>query len=533
MIYSNPQVMKKIRIISLILVLIFAVSCFVGCGKKDAAATGSNKVIWYVTGVEEPDNQEVFKLANERIKEETGGLYIEFKYIDDAQYDLQFSAGDEFDLILCPDHKGYWQNVEKGAFQEITEEDFKTYAPYIWENGQEYLDVSKWDGKYYCVPGFRKYAPDRTLVARGDYMDKYGIESLDTIDDISEFLLAGAKDKSHNIVPFNCDGNNPWMIFNMWASDWGWACPGSLSFGSHYYFDTNKDDFKIFLMVDRAETKQFSEDIKEWYDSGVFSKSVLSNATTGEEAFRNGKSLLAWTSSPSAANNIWREIPKIPGADKWDVRFYSMYSKQQRAYNYMNTAVGISRTSKNKANALRVLDTIYANKDIYRLLCNGIEGKDYTNDANGYQANLESNYSAPNLGITNDEHKFTTKYDYPYAEALVEELAGKTIADPLVNCPITSDGDFASMKVKLDDVFAEYSKPRMYGAVANVDEALKKEKAALKAADIDKFVKHVQNQVDKFVADHPDAMENFYASRKAVQAYNKANPNKTNPKDYK
>ena len=248
--------MRKFRIISFVLVLVLAASLFAGCGndtKKKAVTGGNKEVVWYVLGTEEPDNQKVFELVNEKIKEKTDGLYIKFKYIDDSQYDLQFSAGDEFDLILCPDHKGYWQNVEKGAFLEITEDDFKTYAPYIWENGQEYLSVSKWDDKYYCVPGFRKYAPDRTLVARGDYMDKYGIESLDTIEDITDFLMAGAKDKSHNIVPFNCDGNNPWMIFNMWASDWGWACPGSLSFGSHYYFDTNKDDFKIFLMVDRKE----------------------------------------------------------------------------------------------------------------------------------------------------------------------------------------------------------------------------------------------------------------------------------------
>lgn len=39
-------------------------------------------------------------------------------------------------------------------------------------------------------------------------MDKYGIESLDTIDDVDEFVMAAAKDKSHNIVPFNAPGGN-------------------------------------------------------------------------------------------------------------------------------------------------------------------------------------------------------------------------------------------------------------------------------------------------------------------------------------
>ena len=62
--------MKKIRILSLILILVLAASLFVGCGKKEEAATGSDKVIWYVIGTEEPDNQKVFELVNNRIKEE-------------------------------------------------------------------------------------------------------------------------------------------------------------------------------------------------------------------------------------------------------------------------------------------------------------------------------------------------------------------------------------------------------------------------------------------------------------------------------
>ena len=119
------------------------------------------------------------------------------------------------------------------------------------------------------------------------------------------------------------------------------------------------------------------------------------------------------------------------------------------------------------------------------------------------------------------------------AYEFVKELAGKTIADPLVNCPITSDGDYASMKVKLDDVFAEYSKPRMYGAVPNVDEAIKKEKDALLVAKVDKYIKIVQKQVDEFNAAHADSRETFKKEIEAAKEYKKQNPHKVNPKDYK
>ena len=147
----------------------------------------------------------------------------------------------------------------------------------------------------------------------------------------------------------------------------------------------------------------------------------------------------------------------------------------------------------------------------------------------------EKTYNAPWVSIRNTEFDFTTKYDYPYAEDLVQELKSKTVNDPLVNCPIqTGDKvDTQAMAVRLDDVYKEYSMPRLYGAVDNVDAAIKKEKEALKVAGIDKYLKFVQTQVDTYVEEHPEAMEQFRENREAVNAYLKANPNKTNPKDYK
>ena len=71
----------------------------------------------------------------------------------------------------------------------------------------------------------------------------------------------------------------------------------------------------------------------------------------------------------------------------------------------MNCAVGISRTSTNKANALRVLNAMYEDQQLYRLLCDGIEGEHYTNDENGYAKVLDAKYAPPAHGIVNDAHK--------------------------------------------------------------------------------------------------------------------------------
>ena len=522
--------MKKLRLISLVLVLVLMVGVFAGCKKGS-----SDKVIWLVSGTEGPDTPEVINKVISRIKEETG-LTVEFKYIDDSQYDLQFSSGEPFDLVWAPDWKGYWQNVEKGAFAEITEEDYKKYAPYIWENGKKYLEASKFDGKYYGIVGIRDYSPDRLLVARGDLMDKYGIDALNTIEDVDKFVNAVADDKTNDgaLLAFNAPGNAPWMIFNMWASDWGWGGVGSLSFGEHIYYDTDEDYQKLFVAIDRPEVKEYSENVKGWYDKGIFSKSILSNETSAEEALKNGKSALAWTSSPSSANALYKEL-QADERKSYDVRFYSMYARQQRMYGYMNSNTSINAKSKNKEGALKVMNAVYANEDIYMLLTKGIEGKHYefSKDGGFIDLNTDASYQGPVISISNDAYNVTTDYVYPYAEDLVAELKGKSLEDPLVNCVVAAPDEIAVIKTQLSEVFSEYCFARMYGAVDNVDKAIANEKKALKAAGIDKWLAHNQKCVDEYVKNNPEAIKRYEEGKKKVAKWNEEHPTKTNPKDYK
>ena len=72
---------------------------FAGC--RGTGGTGDKELTWIVVGTEAADNPEVFKLFNERLKEETG-LTVKFEYIATEQYDLKFAAGDAFDIVYCP-----------------------------------------------------------------------------------------------------------------------------------------------------------------------------------------------------------------------------------------------------------------------------------------------------------------------------------------------------------------------------------------------------------------------------------------------
>ena len=125
------------------------------------------------------------------------------------------------------------------------------------------------------------------------------------------------------------------------------------------------------------------------------------------------------------------------------------------------TMTGISITSKHPEKAFELIKLVNTDKELYNLICNGIEGKHYELNENGEFTRTNENYSAPSLGIVNQAYQFPTKYDYPYAQDLVDELANISVYEPLVNLPALSDDNLATIEVKLTDILGEYSTPRM------------------------------------------------------------------------
>ena len=483
------------RIFGLLLAAALVCTMLGGCGKS--SATGDNEIMYYFYGSEMPDTAMVIEKVNDILKEKTG-ITIKYKFLTSDNYDLVLSSGEKYDLISAPDWLGYWENVEKGAFAQISEEDLKNNAPYIWENGRKFINAAKYEDKIYGIPGINEYSPDRCYVARGDLMDKYGIEALNSVDDVERYLTAVAENEP-DLIPFDMPGTTPYFMLNMWASDWGWAAVGTLSFGEHVYFRLDDPERKLFIAAEQPESREFTQKMKEWREKGFFSKSVLSNKTNSEDSFKNGRSALAWTANPTSCNAIWKEFQK-DDRKAWDVRFYPVYSKTQRMYNYLNSVVAISAFSENKDKALRVLNEIYSNEELYQLMVYGIEGVHYKNLGNGNKENLVTDrYGNPGSGIVNQNFKLEDELVFPGADELVAKLESYRVFDPIINCNMDYS-DLREIKLALDEVYKTYTTPRCYGAIDDVDQALESEISALKKAGIDKYLEIVQKRLDEYAA---------------------------------
>ena len=481
--------------IGILLVMAMCIGLCTGC--KGGAA--DNELTYYITATERPDTPGIVEKIQNILLEKTG-YKVNFEYLSQEAYDLTISSGEEFDLIYAPDWLNYWSNAEKGAFMEITDEELKKYVPYVWENAGDTIDVTKLKGTRYGIAAISRYASDRCLVARGDLMEKYGIEDLNSIENIEKFLDA-VKANEPDMIPFDIPGNAPWHNLAMFAYDWGWAPVGGLSFGEHVYYDLDDPEHKLFIAVEKPEMLEFTKIMKRWNDKGFFSKSVLSNKTNSLDSFRAGRTALAFTSDPMQNEQVWAELSADDRAS-WNIRFFSRFHNRQQMYNYTNNIVSISATSKKKEACLKVINELYSNEELYKLFTYGEEGKHYKVNEDGTMTSLpgDENRGSLNLGIVNDAYKLDTKLTFPGNEALVKRLFDIRELNPSVNMA-KSDENVREISVSLSEVYSQYTTPRMYGVLQGTEEeTLKKELDQLKKAGIDEYIADLQTQLDEYYA---------------------------------
>ena len=487
---------KMKRVLGLVLVVVMCASLLCGCfGGSD---TEDNTLVWCTTGKETQRTQEVLAKVNEILLEKTG-YQVEFRYLSTQAYDLAVSSGEDFDLAQAPDYLNFWSNAAKGAFAEITDEDLKENAPYIWETGKEALNFVKLDGVRYSIPRLGSSYTTRCLAFRGDIMDKAGLEKIDTFEEIEKYLDY-VKANYPDMIPFDAEGNVPYNFVSMIATENRWSPIHSASYATPVYFDLDDPEHKLFIAAEQPEMLELTETMKRWNDKGFFSKSVLSNKTHSIDSFKSGRSGMAFVANPAECQRVWAELSKDDRA-AWDVRFYSRNQGCLLEGSVAGSMVAIGANTKKKEAALKVLNECYSNKELYRILTQGgIENVDWKELEDGsieYITALESlAWFAP--GVKNYSLDFNQTYTFPGSEELIADMASRAESSAAINMPKNEDG-VREILVAMTEVWNQYSTPRCYGIMTkSPEETLKEEVQMLKKAGIDTYIEELQKQLDAF-----------------------------------
>jgi putative aldouronate transport system substrate-binding protein len=337
----------------------------------------------------------MLEVLNARLKEQANAeldmFFIEWTDWQ-TQYNIQLLSGDDnVDLIgTATDWLFAWENATKGAFLPLSEEMLKANAPKTWAQVEAdgHWDLTKLpDGKIYFIPedNYTQYT-NHGFFYRGDWAKEAGFENgeITKFEDFTKYF---------EWVKANKPDAYPWDVSKATEAPLTGYIQGHTDFqtlqglmaGNYAPFDTKASD--PYTVTSRyMEGDALIEAAmlaKQWNEIGVWREDALNYDGEPREQFYAGLSGADQHHTQTFVNDIvYNMNQKQPGSDP---KFFYWGQENGNFFKDIAThgAMAVSANSRNPEKALQVYDLIRNDKEIYMLFNYGIEGVDYTLDANG------------------------------------------------------------------------------------------------------------------------------------------------------
>ncbi len=501
--------MKK-KILSMVLAAAMLIGVS-GCGGDGVKTNENGEIVvhWTMPGPgKQQDADKVWAAFNEKLKTYEGfeNVKVEFDVVDAGDYAQKFlmaqTGGEALDIVQTYTLK-FVEEVRNGSFaplDEYLEDELKETKEELPEFIFKYGEV---DGSVYGITNYQMCPNMYALNINKELADKYlnidEIKALlakpefdEKIFDALEPLLAAAKENGELRK-----GYNPHCSY-MFASrlyD---------NIRNMFCIETYGDTNEVKMFFETEENKKIYDKMHEWFEKGYIRKDVLSADNLNKEnGTANGH--IMWI-----ANNYkgYEEGEADGGA------YYILYLSPNPLVP-MNNAAGalaISSKSENKKTAAKIINLMNTEKgkDLYNMLVWGIEGEHYTVTGDdrietiGYtgQGTSSAPYGLWKWVVGNTKNAYMTQSDSEDYKEFVFERFNEG-EDTLVSRAIGFSPDlteYQSQLAQLSSVDGEYTKPLMYGAVANYESVYAEFMDKIKKCESDKIRDEIQKQLDEFMA---------------------------------
>ncbi len=357
--------MKK-RLMSLLLISAMLLG-FAGCKSGNNEETTNGEIVtlkWMLPGDVQSDLQSVLDEANKIVESEIGAR-LDIQFIDQASFNekmkMNMAGGNDFDLCFTGYVNSYGDAVTRGGLMDITSyidevEGMRDIAPdYVW-------DMATRNGKIYGVPNQQIMATANAVVVFQDTAKKYDFDwsTVKHIDDIEPYLEM-VKNGEPDMYPFRPNfGVIPWyegkydMIAPMILLPKG----ATSTEGMCYAWDCE-------------EYMHGVQQLWNWYQKGYIRQDALSVGADDETEYNNGRY--------ATAIQVWKpgaEVDEkaITGLDTKYITIDEPYITKEKG---LTTMISVGANCKNPKKAVEFIKLINTNKELYNLICFGIEGKHY------------------------------------------------------------------------------------------------------------------------------------------------------------
>ena len=269
--------------------------------------------------------------------------------------------------------------VPKNAVYDLTDllpgtDLYNSMAEGQWE-------ATKYDGKMYFIPVYKDNVEGYDIMARKELVDKYGwdMSSVKKLADI-EPMLADAKAEG---LKYPYLTQKTAMFYRYYINDFDFFTADATA-------NFVAVDRKTNTVVDTVLTDQYKEFctlMAKWAEAGYISEDDVTKTTTDTTTQSKDWGFSWWTDIPvnaEANNRYGQEVVMAPVTDRW------AHSTSALGSCYCVTANSTEEQAKACIDFMGLLYTDSKLADMYTF---GIEGEDYTYDANGQVVQTSEKYN--------------------------------------------------------------------------------------------------------------------------------------------
>ena len=456
-----------------------------GCSNTKIAGGDIPTLVWYMPGSKYADIAQVNGAVN-KITEEKIGAKVDIQFIDDSAYEqrmtMNMAAKSDYDICFTGYTNKYNEAVEKGGLLDITEL-LKKETNLMSEIPEYAWDALNIDGKIYAVPNQQTFTQTLGLLFRKDLADKYNFDaaSVKTLNDLEPFLKK-IKENEAGVIPIR-NLKAQYMLGGKYEEI------NSLSSLVYMKLDGSH---KIVPFCEIPEVREYADLAYDWFKKGYIRQDVATVTSDSSDIYQGKYACwgIAWKQGV-----VSEEQNKMPNIEVVGVNLQNPFMTRHYA---SATCFGISKNSKNPEKALKFIELLNTDKELYNLICWGIEGTHYTKPSENHIQLAENSGYNPNSSWTfgNTFHSYLlpgqaddlwekTKEENDTAKkSELLELAFRTkdIRTEIANCSAVS-AEYSYLAMGYQDpntYFSDYVR-------------------RMKEAGVDKVAEEAQRQVDEFL----------------------------------
>lgn len=356
--------MKKRKATAILMAAVMATGVFSVIGTPVTAKADEDPVTvkWLMFGDKPEDYDMVMEELNQKIKEKIN-VELDLEIIPQGEYNdkvkLALTAGEDFDLVFTASWiNNFTENMTRDAFLPL-DELLETYGQDMKEAIPDWLmTVGKVNGQQYAIPNQQIIARQLGLGIQKSYADKYGFDltSFDDMSDLYPFLDQVAANETDK---FAIDYFLYATVENKYEN-----------IVDDYVFIDKNDPEATLLPCTEVYAEEFKLD-NELFQKGYIRKDIATVVDRNADITAGRYVTLLGTYKPGLDTQYSQRL----GTEMLAIPMGEAYINANSGSEAM-TAINVN--SKHPEEAMKLLNLVYTDKEIYNELLYGIEDVHYT-----------------------------------------------------------------------------------------------------------------------------------------------------------